>query len=298
MEEEEDTVLSQKFSQLSTNNEVEDGPLMVNKKRHLSASSSADGVRKKRKLTDDDENDNDHDDENLSKEKQDQIPVYLLTIDKSFTSMIQKAMDTASSIEMNDFRQIAILMHQIADSQIQKQITNLYLLSGTGKLRGIESDLMDIDRRVWPMQVKSALLAKPSKQKNATVVETNKEVEHQEYENLVHERLQELNGKIEQYQRQLNEKKSHLMGFTPSLETAIHNYVQQHGIMPLQMKRDLKIALVEHEYDAEILERKYVHEKPNDYQVRNYFICQTGRSYVHVYSYLERHCETSFSSTF
>jgi hypothetical protein len=250
------------------------------------------------KLTDDDENDNDKDDEDHIEDKQNQIPVYLLTIDKSFTDMIQKAMDTASSVEMNDLRQIAILMHQIADIQIQKQITNIYLLSGTGKLRGIETDLMDIDRRVWPMQVKSALIAKPSKQKMATLVETKKEVEHRECENLVHERLQEMNGKMEQYQRQLNEKKSHLTGFTLSMETAIHNYVQQHGIMPLQMKRDLKIALLEHEYDAQILERKYVQEKPNEYQVRKDLICQTSRSYLHVDCYLERSCQTSFSSTF
>jgi len=33
------------------------------------------------------------------------------------------------------------------------------------------------------------------------------------------------------------------------------------------MKRDLKIALLKHDYDAELLERQYLQEKPNGYQV-------------------------------
>jgi hypothetical protein len=231
-------------------------------KRQLSTSSNHDVVSKKIKLT------HDNDDAHIESE-QDEIPDYLLTTDKKFVHMIQKVMDTCKSIEMNDSQQMAILMHHIAALNIQKEITTVYLRSGTGKFREIGADLVEIDRRVWPMQVKSAM-KKHETMEAATAVERNEQLE---CETLVYERLQEFNGKIEGYERQLNETKSLLIGCTSTIEEAIKNYVQQYGIRPLQMKRDLKIALLEHDYDAEILERKYSQEKPNEYQVRNYKIC-------------------------
>ena len=51
------------------------------------------------------------------------------------------------------------------------------------------------------------------------------------------------------------------------MEEIIRHYVQQHAIIPLKMKRDLTIALLGHDYDAEILQRQYRHAKPNAYQV-------------------------------
>ncbi|CAF2234943.1 unnamed protein product, partial [Rotaria magnacalcarata] len=39
------------------------------------------------------------------------------------------------------------------------------------------------------------------------------------------------------------------------------------GIKPLEMKRDLKLALVNYDYDAEMLQREYFQEQPNNYQI-------------------------------
>jgi hypothetical protein len=99
-------------------------------------------------------------------------------------------------------------------------------------------------------------------------MEMNEEDQHHAYEELVHCRLQEMNEKIEQYQIQLDEMKSGLIGFTSTMEEVIDTYIQQYGIKPLQMKRDHKIALLEYDYDAEILQRKYLQENPNEYQVK------------------------------
>jgi len=100
-----------------------------------------------------------------------------------------------------------------------------------------------------------------------TTMDIDPEDDHLRYVDLVHQRLQEINDKIEQYQKEFNEKKSHLIGFTATMEESIRNYVQQYGIKPLQLKRDLKIALLKHDYDAEIIERKFLEEQPNAYQV-------------------------------
>jgi hypothetical protein len=190
-----------------------------------------------------------------------------LATNEYFSHVIQKVIHTASSISINDIQQVAILKHNIADLDIQKQISTIYLRSGTGKLREPEVELIAVDRRVWPIQVKSAVSAQPSNM-SRTTMEMNEEDQHHAYEELVHCRLQEMNEKIEQYQIQLNEMKSGLIGFTSTMEEVIDTYIQQYGIKPLQMKRDHKIALLEYDYDAEILQRKYLQENPNEYQVK------------------------------
>jgi len=262
MDEEQEEILSQKLSQLSTTSDNEQTLSVTNKRRRSNRTSSPTSViSKKIKMADD----NDVDDNDT---EQDQIPTYLLETDKSFHNTIQKIMNIASSTSTNDLRQIAILIHHIAALHIQKQISMIYLQSGTGILKEPEPELIEIDRRVWPIQVKSVMLAQYMSTTTATVTtKMTKEDEQLACENLVHQRLREMTTKIEQYQRQLNEKKSQIIGFTSSMEDAIKIYVHQHGIKPLQMKRNLKIALLQHDYDAEIIERKYSQENPNKYQV-------------------------------
>ncbi|CAF3869369.1 unnamed protein product, partial [Rotaria sp. Silwood1] len=59
---------------------------------------------------------------------------------------------------MNDIQEIAMMKHRIAILLIKKQTTETYLESVTGKLNIFESDLIDVDQRVWPMQVQSLML--------------------------------------------------------------------------------------------------------------------------------------------
>ncbi|CAF4928132.1 unnamed protein product, partial [Rotaria socialis] len=47
----------------------------------------------------------------------------------------------------------------------------------------------------------------------------------------------------------------------------IEIHVQTYGIKPLEMKRDLKLALVNYDYDAEMLQREYFQQQPNNYQI-------------------------------
>jgi hypothetical protein len=84
-------------------------------------------VSKKIKLTD------------ANEKEQDAIPTYLLTTNKSFEHMIQKLMNTTSSLSINDLRQVAIAKHHIATLHIDKQISTIYLQSGTGQLKEPEA---------------------------------------------------------------------------------------------------------------------------------------------------------------
>ncbi|CAF1316710.1 unnamed protein product [Adineta steineri] len=134
-------VLSQQFSQLSTENESEEGgSSVVSSKRKLNTTSAPYGVFKRIKSA----NDNDPNVTEGEEEEQDQIPAYLLTTNKSFDHMIQKVMNTASSIDMNDLRQLALLIHHIAAVNIKRQVTIVYLRSGIGKLRESEPSLTEV----------------------------------------------------------------------------------------------------------------------------------------------------------
>ena len=197
------------------------------------------------------------------------VPAYLIPTNRTFHRLVEKVRQAASSIDLDALRRIAILKHQIGDLHISKQISLIYLRSGKGELRQPGPEITPVDRCVWPAQVKSAMLAaKPA---------IDEGDEHLAYVNLVHQRIRQMEEKIQQYQRQLDEAKQSLFGLTPTMDEAIESFVQEHGIRPLEMKRDLKIALLEHDYDAKIVERQYARENPNEYQVR---IAETSRDHV------------------
>ena len=267
MEQEVEEILSQKLSQLSTKSEEENEEKspMTNKRRRSSPLSSPSVVTKKMKMTDNKDT--------IDKDTQhDRIPPYLLATNKSFNFIMSNVMHTATSTTLDDLRQVAILIHQIAELRIDKQIKTTYLQSGTGTLRESEPELTNLDRRVWPTQVKSKMLEqlkKDSTKRTAIpAVKMTDEEEHRHCEEFVQQSIREINEKMVQYQRKLDQKKSHLVDMTSTMEEAIKAYVDQYGIRPIKMKRDLKIALIEYDYDAGIIERKYLRENPNEYQVK------------------------------
>ena len=98
MEEGEDEVLSQHFSQLSTNNEDEPESSLTMKKRQISTASHPDSVAKKVKLSDDQEMDDGY-------SEQESIPVYLLPKNKMFHRLVEKVNQAASSIDLEGLRQ-------------------------------------------------------------------------------------------------------------------------------------------------------------------------------------------------
>ena len=210
--------------------------------------------------------DQDHADD-TEKEK-DSIPTYLSLTNATFNRFVQNLVDATNLISIEDVQHIALCLHRIAAIHIQKQVSTIYFKSGTGTLREPELELVPIDRRVWPVQVKSAMLTQRST--NTTAMDIDPENEQLAYENLVHQRLEEMNQQTDQYEKELEEKKHQLVGFSSIMENIIRKYVQHYGITPLKLQSNLKMALLKHDYDAEIIERKFLQEKPNEYHVNRF----------------------------
>jgi hypothetical protein len=252
---------------LSTDNEDESEASVEPKSkrsRELSSSSplsspSETKVVKKMRTT----HDHDDDDDTVKEGQDDKIPDYLLVSNQAFMNMIEKITNAVSSLSMDDLRQIAIWTHHITGLHIQKEIMSNCLLAGLGKLKESEPEFRHIDRRFWPKQVRTMFRGQSD-----AVGPIESESEHVACENFVRGRLKVNEEKTQRYQQQLMGKKAQLVGFTSKIEKEIDAFVRQHGFQTLQLKSKAKIALIQHDYELELIERRITHENPNAYQVK------------------------------
>ncbi|CAF4991960.1 unnamed protein product, partial [Rotaria sp. Silwood1] len=221
--EDEETILSQKLSQLSTKTKQEiDSSIIKDKKRCYSSKTSPCTTSKKIKKTKAN-NDDDDDDINIHETtSKDQMPNYLTMNHKAFVRMIENLLQNTPSVTSSDLQEMAFFMHQIEAIRMKKDITIIYLKSVTGTLTEPELDLIEVDRRVWPMQVKSLLL---SNHPMTTTNDVNQPDQQTACEKLINQRLEELNEEIQYYQEKLLAKKNSLIGFTLTMNETIEKFV-------------------------------------------------------------------------
>ena len=280
-------MISQSLSQLSMKDE-DDNETMVssnvkdaNKRQRSTPLSSPNVVpAKKMKVMHDD----DIDDEQITTTTTEgqQLPNYLSIKNRFFIAMARNILKTNSTITIDDIQQLALFIHQKAVIHSRRELIKVYLLSIMGKLQQTDYDSMDIDRRFWPIQVQSLLLNRRKSSSttadtaatttitttSTTVTDMISTEEQLACQNTLQEQLREMKEEIERYQQLFDEKKNSLTELTSTMEESIEAYVQNYGIRVLKLKHDFKMTLVKHDYDAEILRRKYMHEQPNEYQVR------------------------------
>ena len=108
------------------------------------------------------------------KKENDSIPSYLALTNESFQHFVQHLVDTINTNRIQDVQNIALCLHRLAAVHIQKQVTSIYFKSGTGTLRDPEPELEPVNRRVWPMQVKSAMLKQHAANPSATYSDSRK----------------------------------------------------------------------------------------------------------------------------
>ncbi|CAF3677425.1 unnamed protein product [Rotaria sp. Silwood1] len=267
-QDDDETILSQKLSQLSTTGHAEVYPSATMDKKRRSSSRPSPAVCSKRMKISDYNADDDDDDDSLNVDdiQQNHIPNYLSMNSTIFVRLCKNLLKTVPTMTMNDLQQLALLMHQIAALRIKEEMSHIYLKSVTGTLTEPECDLIEVDRRVWPMQVQALVLSKRPFSSVATT-EMNQAEQQTTCERLLQDRILELNEHMQQYQQQLNEKKKSFKGFTSMMDETLQHYVQEYGVQPLQVKYEMRKSIVTHDFESEILERKYLQENPNEYQL-------------------------------
>lgn len=211
--------------------------------------------------------------------EQAETPAYLLTTNRLFNIMVQNISAKVDSIALDDIQDIARSMHHLGVLHLQKTIFTTYLHAVKGTLKEPECDLIDVDRRILPiymkrfMEEKRKSTALPDSSISAststtTTMESDTDDEYLTYENFVYKNMDEADQQIELYQKRLNEKKKSLKEFSSEIEGTIQSFVEQRSMKLLKAQNDLRITIINHEFDAEILKRKYLQENPNEYQVK------------------------------
>ncbi|CAF1316459.1 unnamed protein product [Adineta steineri] len=264
----DEVVLSQTFhNSLTTTDDHEQVQTSVlsDQPQQASSESCTNINTKKRKTTDDDDTDNTN--TNLMFETW-SIPSNLLITNKLFIQMANNVMELNKSLTMNDIHDITMLIYKNNALQIDRDITKAYFHAVQGTLREPELELNPVQRSVCPRQVQSFMLAKSKTTTSTTSFDVNDEQQRFSCSELLLERLQEMKEQMGIYEEQLDDKKQSLVDFTTQMNDIISSYIQQYCIIPLEMKRKLKMALLYYDFDTEILKRQYLQEKPNDYQLK------------------------------
>ena len=276
---EDEQVLSQKLSQLSTSKQDNDDDTVVAetkqrrankstasiKKRHREeavtlTTTTTSPVFKKLKSKSDEENHFDN-----------SIPSYLLPSNKSFVEMIEKeqCLKNKSPNIVDDLRQIALVLHQLAVNHLQQDLWSTYILCGTGRLKQALANTelttsITHGPHIWPVKVKSFILSNSS-----SLLTTVVEKEHdQACLRFANKFIGDLNKQRDQYRDQLNEKKRKCSEYTEVIEQALQTYIERERIDYLRLKCELKKALLAHYYFEQTFQWQYQQLNPNEYQVR------------------------------
>ena len=245
----EEQRLSQQMSQLSASQET------TMKKRPTEVETSTATASKKMKT-----------DETSS---EDHLPFYLSTKNKLFDQRMNAILQkSATSINLEDLRRIAHLVHNVALTKLFISLWQTYLNSGTGDWifpneqqkpkSSVESP------KIWPSALKKMMI-----HKGVTPAQNEAEIAPASCLTFAQNYLRQLNSEADQFQAQLINRKRRLLVITTDINQAIERFVHEQYINQIGLQIQAKIATVEYDYRDRVIELEYLQLKPNDYQVKS-----------------------------
>lgn len=195
----------------------------------------------------------------------DSIPHYLLKTNPDFQSKISSSiLPSTTMMDLEDLRNVAILMHQILSIELIESLWIVYKKMGVGQLVcAIPLSISDtINRKIWPKEVQSYV-----KQSSMSTTTSTADNEYDACLMVVNSCLDELTNKSYHYRKKLNDLTSRLHQYSRSLECIIEKFVQQNLQQSLRKKIDQDILLIQYYYTDQLLQHAYLSQNPNENQV-------------------------------
>lgn len=233
-EKEDERVLSQRLSQLSTTSDYGMEPLDDGKRRRV---SSLDSNAKKVRI----------DATHLPDEER--IPTYL-----SIDQLLRLHMDMPMHLSIDDLQRVAFCMHQLNVLPIEGELWTGYLQCGTGLWR--EQSIPSYPH-YWPHHVKSLITTKPGDRN-----------EQGDCVDMVHRHLQEIRQQLARYQHEYDDKQRTRIAMTPTLESLLRELVHEQAVVPMRIKVDMALDVLRCDHEDHWLQFQYQAAMPTDYQVR------------------------------
>ncbi|CAF1097680.1 unnamed protein product [Adineta ricciae] len=280
-EEQQQLSATKKNSQLEEKqvNEIQEIANVRSKQQLLSTqrfqTSSIIGTVKKLKVTLEDVPDQD-------------MPRYLSNVkhifDEKMNNVLQLETTTTtvsnSVINIEQLRQIALLIHKIGLNNLNISLWITYLCSGTGQMKNIQEHLEKQDFTeeelptgaattsqasrllLWPQEVKTSLI------KNKYTTLELSDIGHQTCLQYVHHRIRQFRDSNTYYDEQLQERKKQLNnGLIQNIENAIRQFVEEYGISIHHISIEGQIAAVTYNYNDRLLELEFHRDYPSPYQI-------------------------------
>jgi hypothetical protein len=128
------------------------------------------------------------------------MPLYLSAKHKLFDQTLGPILrQTATSLTIEELRQIARLVHNLAVSQLWISLWQTYLLSGTGQLNKDDPSPAQDRPMIWPAEVKTTMI-----QRHVTTARNESDIDHAACLNFVQSYLHRLRTDVARVQGQLS----------------------------------------------------------------------------------------------
>ncbi|CAF1249506.1 unnamed protein product [Adineta ricciae] len=188
---------------------------------------------------------------------------YLTKQNKCFKQMIHQVLSTmkiaTTQKNIEELRQIAILMTKTKLIQNYHILWTTYLKSGMGKLIMPPDKQLNYstDLPIWPKEV-IMTLRNPINLSDETKKNEN-------YMKSVKNFIDELDKQLKQYANELNTRKNNFYGYTFTIQQMIEKYLEE-NLQSLRTETEHKVELVDYDYYIQALKIAYEQQNPNKYQ--------------------------------
>ena len=188
------------------------------------------------------------------------IPSYLHEQFHFFDQVMHRFTERPSSpIDVDDLREIAILVHELNFTKLSISQWQTYLLSGKGELQS------GATLSIWPPDVMKAMV-----RDKVVTVSDESQIDSAACLAYTESYLHQLRDRVTKLQAELDEQKRRLKGFTPRINQTIEEYVFQQYMNEAELQIRQKIVVVEFDYRDRLYEVEFEHLRPDEQQSQVY----------------------------
>lgn len=195
------------------------------------------------------------------------MPKYLRANHRLFDETMQPLLQReATSINIEDSREIAHLIHGINLTNLLISQWQIYLRSGTGDIRvSFPESKRQMNPSIWPSEVKKMMLREGTV--NAV---TESDIDSSQCLSFTQNYLANLRTSVEKRQKELNDRKRRLTQFTTEMSQAIDLYVFQHFMDEASLRIQKNMLIIEYNYRDHLLELEFEQLNPTEDQLHLY----------------------------
>ncbi|CAF1255962.1 unnamed protein product [Rotaria sp. Silwood1] len=199
------------------------------------------------------------------------VPEYLSLTNGSFkATFVSEFYRTYNPIDGTDLQCLAILTHKLTIINYYRKLWNVYLKCGTrlfnerNALKESQQETINQSLCIWPYPVTSLMIA----QRYNDIID-EKEITYDMYVNFIKKNLFQFDTQAAHFEKQFNVTKDHMDTFSCELTYKIDDYVRKNDqITAMRLHFEARIDLAEYVYLDQVLQLKYLHQKPNEDQIK------------------------------